>query len=54
VSPDAPPESVRPGVPVEVEYRYIPLFTVIVMSDLPAEYPPIEVTFNEALAVFAE
>jgi hypothetical protein len=24
------------------------------MSDLPAEYPPIAATFNEAFAVFAE
>jgi hypothetical protein len=37
-----------------VEYKYTPLFTVIVISDLPAIYPPIVVTFKEALAVLEE
>jgi hypothetical protein len=54
VSPDAPPLNVKPGVDVLVEYKYTLALTVIVISDVPAEYPPIVVTFNDALAVVDE
>jgi hypothetical protein len=53
VSPAVPPVRVSPGVPVLVEYRYTLELTVTVISDLPAMYPPIPATFNEAFAVLA-
>ena len=54
VSPVEPPVSVRPALLVLVAYKYTPLFTVMVMSDAPALYPVIEVTFRDALAVLLE
>jgi hypothetical protein len=51
VSPAEPPLSVNPGVPVLVEYRYTLELTVMVMSEVPAAYPEMEVTLSEALAV---
>jgi hypothetical protein len=54
VSPEEPPERVRPGVPVDVEYRYIPEPTVTVISDSPVRYPLRVDTFNDAFAVCEE
>jgi hypothetical protein len=54
VSPEAPPMSVKPGVVTAVPYKYTPVFTVIVISDFPATYPPKVVTFREAFAALAE
>jgi hypothetical protein len=51
VSPVAPPVNAKPGVPVEVEYRYIPEFIVMVMSDLPDTYPEMLDIVRAALAV---
>jgi hypothetical protein len=54
VSPDAPPDKVKPGVPVPVEYKYTPGSTLTVISEIPAIYPPIAATFNEAFGVLTE
>jgi hypothetical protein len=36
VSPELPPDKVKPGVPVLVEYKYTPELIVMVTSDVPA------------------
>jgi hypothetical protein len=38
-------------LPVDVAYRYTPLLTVTVTSDVPAVYPPIVAILSEAFAV---
>jgi hypothetical protein len=36
VSPEVPPERVKPETVMELDHRYTPELTVMVMSDLPA------------------
>jgi hypothetical protein len=51
MSAELPPLNESPALPVDVAYKYTPPLTVIVISDLPAIYPPIDVTFKEASVV---
>jgi hypothetical protein len=54
LSPAVAPEIVNAGVAVDVEYTYIPLFTVMIMSVLPATYPGKADTFEVVCVVLAE